>query len=37
MKPREGHLKAAMRILAYLKTFAKRRIIIDETYPNHSI
>jgi hypothetical protein len=26
-----------MRILAYLKTFPKGRIIVDTRYPNHSI
>jgi hypothetical protein len=36
MSPREGHLKAAKRILAYLKTFSKERIIVDTTYLNHS-
>jgi hypothetical protein len=35
MAPREGHLKAAKRILAYLKTFQKGRVIIDTSYPNH--
>jgi hypothetical protein len=29
MLPREGHLKAVKRILSYLKTFPKRRLIID--------
>jgi hypothetical protein len=28
MLPREGYLKAAKRILAYLKTFPKERIIL---------
>ena len=36
MAPREGHLKAVKRILAYLKTFPKGRVIIDTSYPNHS-
>jgi hypothetical protein len=36
MSPREGHLKAAKRILAYLKIFPKGRIIIDTIYPKHS-
>jgi hypothetical protein len=36
MSPREGHLKAAKRILAYLKTFPKGRLI-DTSYPDHSI
>jgi hypothetical protein len=29
MLPREGHLKAVKRILSYLKTFPKGRVIID--------
>jgi hypothetical protein len=34
MLPREGHLKAVKRILSYLKTFPKGRIIIDHSlYP----
>jgi hypothetical protein len=37
MLPREGHLKAAKIILFYFKTFPKGRIIVDTTYPNHSI
>jgi hypothetical protein len=36
MSPREGCLKVAMRILAYLKTFPKGRIIVVTAYPNHS-
>ena len=36
MFPREGHLKAAKRILAYLTTFPKGRVIVDTTYLNHS-
>jgi hypothetical protein len=36
MLPRECYLKAAKRILAYLKTFPKGRIIVDTTYTNHS-
>jgi hypothetical protein len=35
--PREGRLKVAKRILAYLKTFPKWKIIFDTTYPNHFI
>jgi hypothetical protein len=35
MAPREGHLKAVKRILAYLKTVSKGRVIIDTSYPNH--
>jgi hypothetical protein len=30
MSPREGHMKAVKRILAYLKTFPKGRVIIDK-------
>ena len=37
MSPREGHLKALKRILAYLKTFPKERILVHKTYPDHSI
>jgi hypothetical protein len=33
---REGHLKAAKKILAYLKTFPYGRVIIDTSYPRHS-
>jgi hypothetical protein len=36
MSPREGHLKAVNRIVAYLKTFPKGRVIMDTSYPNHS-
>jgi hypothetical protein len=36
MAPREGHLKAVKRILSYLKTFPKGRVIFDTSYPNHS-
>jgi hypothetical protein len=35
MLPREGHLKAVKRILSYLKTFPKGRVIIDTSYPEH--
>jgi hypothetical protein len=35
--PREGHLKAVKRILSYLKTFPKGRVIIDTSYPHHSV
>jgi hypothetical protein len=31
MTPRKGHLKAAKRILAYLKTFPKGRVIIVQS------
>jgi hypothetical protein len=37
MLPREGHLKAVKRILSYLKTFPKGRVIIDTSYPDHSL
>jgi hypothetical protein len=37
MLPREGHLKAVKRILFYLKTFPKGRVIIDTSYPDHSM
>jgi hypothetical protein len=37
MLPREGHLKAVKRILSYLKTFPKGRVIIDTSYPDNSL
>jgi hypothetical protein len=37
MLPREVHHKAVKRILSYLKTFPKRRVIIDTSYPDHSM
>jgi hypothetical protein len=37
MLPREGHLKAVKRILSYLKTFPNGRVIIDTSYPDHSV
>jgi hypothetical protein len=37
MLPREGHLKAVKRILSNLKTFLKGRVIIDTSYPEHSV
>jgi hypothetical protein len=37
MLPREGHLKVVKRILSYLKTFPKGRVIIDTSYPDHSV
>jgi hypothetical protein len=37
MLPREGHLKAVKRILSYLKTFPKGRVIIDISYPDYSV
>jgi hypothetical protein len=36
MVPREGHLKAVKRILSYLKTFPKGRVIIHTSYPDNS-
>jgi hypothetical protein len=33
MLPREGQLKAVQRILSFLKTFPKGRVIIDTSYP----
>jgi hypothetical protein len=33
--PREGHLKEVKRILSYIKTFSKGRVIIDTSYPVH--
>jgi hypothetical protein len=37
MLPREVHLKAVKTILSYRKTFPKRRVIIDTSYPDHSM
>jgi hypothetical protein len=37
MLPRGGHFKAVKRILSYLKTFLKGRVIIDTSYTEHSI
>jgi hypothetical protein len=37
MLPREGHLKAVKRILSYIKTFSKERVIIDISYPDHCV
>jgi hypothetical protein len=37
MLPREGHLKVVKTILSYLKTFPKERVIIDTSYPEHSV
>jgi hypothetical protein len=37
MSPRVGHLKAVKRILANLRTFPKGRLLIDTTYPDHSV
>jgi hypothetical protein len=35
--PREGYLKAVKRTLSYLKTLPKERIIVDTSYPDHSV
>jgi hypothetical protein len=35
--PRKEHLKAVERILSYLKTFLKGRLIADTTYPDHFV
>jgi hypothetical protein len=37
MLPRERHLTAVERILSYLKTFPKERVIIDTSYSDHSV
>jgi hypothetical protein len=37
MISREGHLKAVKRILSYLKTFPKGRVIIETSCPDHSV
>jgi hypothetical protein len=37
MLPRGGHLKAVKRILSYLKTFPNSSVIIDTSYPDHSV
>jgi hypothetical protein len=37
MLTREGHLKAVKRILSYIKTFPKGRVIIDTSYPDQSV
>ena len=36
MAPKEGHFKAAVRILGYLKAFPKGTILLDNSYPNHA-
>ena len=35
MAPREGHLVAAQKVLCYLKTFPKGKILFDTSYPVH--
>jgi hypothetical protein len=37
MLPRERHLLAVERILSCLKTFPEKRIIIDASFPDHSV
>jgi hypothetical protein len=37
MLPRERHLKEVKTILSYLKTFPMKRVIIDTSYPDHSM
>jgi hypothetical protein len=37
MLPREGHLNAVKRILSYLKTFPKGRVIVDTSCPDHFV
>jgi hypothetical protein len=37
MLARERHLKAVKRILPDLKTFPKGRVIIETSYPDHSV
>jgi hypothetical protein len=37
MIPREGHLRAVKRILSSIKKFPKGRVIIDTSYPDHSV
>jgi hypothetical protein len=32
-----GHIKAVKRILSYLKTFPKGRVIVEVTFANHSV
>jgi hypothetical protein len=35
--PKQGHLKGVKRILSYLKKFPKGRVVIDTSYPDHSM
>ena len=37
MLTREEYLKALKRILSYINTFPKGRVIIDTSYPDHSV
>ena len=37
MAPRKGHLKAVLRVMSYLKYFSKGRILLDNSYPDHSV
>ena len=36
MAPREGHLTASKRILGYLKSSAKGKLLFDTSFPDHS-
>ena len=36
MQPREGHLKAIIRMFVYLKRHYRGKILIDPNYPNHA-
>ena len=33
--PRQGHMKAVLRIFGYLKKFSKAKLLIDPTLPRH--
>ena len=35
--PREGHLKAVLRVLGYVKKFIKGKLLIDPTLPEHEL
>ena len=37
MQPRQGHLNGIIRVFGYLKKFNKGRIMIDPSYPDHSM
>ena len=37
MQPRQGHLNGIIRVFGYLKKFKKGRIMIDPSYPDHSM
>ena len=36
LQPREGHLKALIRVFGYLKDFPAAQLLIDPSYPDHS-